>query len=34
VMGQIIIGALLAWLSGVLSVIAYANYANWMNDRD
>jgi hypothetical protein len=33
-MGQIIIGALLAWLSGVLSVIAYANFANWMNDRD
>jgi hypothetical protein len=32
--GQIIIGAVLAWLSGVLSVIAYANYANWMNDRD
>jgi len=34
VMGQIIIGALLAWLSGVLSVIAYANFADWMNDRD
>jgi hypothetical protein len=32
--GQVIIGAVLAWLSGVLSVIAYANYANWMNDRD
>lgn len=32
-MGQIIIGALLAWLSGVLSVIAYANFANWMNDE-
>jgi len=34
VMGQIIIGAFLAWLSGVLSVIAYANFADWMNDRD
>jgi hypothetical protein len=33
-MGQIIIGALLAWLSGVLSVIAYANFADWMDDRD
>ena len=33
-MGQIIIGVFLAWLSGVLSVIAYANYANWMNDCD
>jgi hypothetical protein len=33
-MGQIIIGAVLAWLSGVLSVIAYANFADWMHDRD
>ena len=33
-MGGIIIGAVLAWLSGVLSVIAYANFADWMNDRD
>jgi hypothetical protein len=33
-MGQIIIGAVLAWLSGVLSVIAYANFADWMDDRD
>jgi hypothetical protein len=33
-MGQIIIGALLAWLSGVLSVIAYANFVNWLDDRD
>lgn len=33
-MGQIIIGAVLAWLSGVLTVIAYANYADWMNERE
>lgn len=33
-MGQVVIGAFLVWLSGVLSVIAYANFADWMNDRD
>jgi hypothetical protein len=33
-MGLVLAGALLAWLSGVLSVIAYANFAKWINDRD
>lgn len=33
-MGEIIIGALLAWLSGVLSAVAYANYAKWINERN
>lgn len=33
-MGQVIISVFLAWLSGVLSVIAYANFAKWVNERD
>lgn len=33
-MGQLLAGALMAWLSGVLSVICYANFAKWMDERD
>jgi hypothetical protein len=33
-MTQVLVATFLAWLSGVLSVVAYANFANWMNERD
>jgi hypothetical protein len=33
-MFYLFVGALSAWLSGVLSVIACANFMKWMNQRD
>jgi hypothetical protein len=33
-MGEIIIGALLAWMSGVLSAVAYTNYMELVDERN
>jgi hypothetical protein len=33
-MFYLFVGALSAWLSGVLSVIACVNFVKWMDERD
>jgi hypothetical protein len=33
-MFYLFVGALSAWLSGVLSVIACVNFVKWINERD